>query len=93
MAIIYDPAKDAKNVAERGLPFGRVADLDWENALIVLDTRRDYGELRERVLGLVDGRLHVVVITTRGGDMRVISFRVANRSERRIYERYIQSQA
>lgn len=93
MPIIYDPAKNQRNLAERALSFDRVAELDWENALIVPDTRRDYGEARERVLGLLEGRLHAAVITTRGDDMRVISFRVANRAERRMYERHIQRQA
>ncbi|MGH7029583.1 MAG: BrnT family toxin [Stellaceae bacterium] len=41
MAITFDPAKNAKNIAERGLPFERVADLDWETAMVMEDVRRD----------------------------------------------------
>ena len=44
MAISFDPAKNARNIAERGLSFERVAELDWATAVVVEDTRRDYGE-------------------------------------------------
>jgi hypothetical protein len=81
MAITFDPAKNARNIAERGLSFERVADLDWDTAVITEDTRRDYGEPRLRVMARLDGRLHAVVVTPRGEDLRVISFRRANRRE------------
>ena len=57
MAIRFDPAKNARNIAERGLSFERVAELDWDTALIVEDDRRDYGEVRLRVIGRLGGRL------------------------------------
>jgi uncharacterized DUF497 family protein len=34
MAVTFDPEKNARNIAERGLSFERVADLDWETAVI-----------------------------------------------------------
>jgi uncharacterized DUF497 family protein len=46
MRFTFDPAKNEKNIAERGLSFAVAADLDWEAALIVEDTRHDYGEVR-----------------------------------------------
>ena len=85
MAITFDPAKDARNIAERGLPFARVADLDWETAVVIEDVRRDYGEPRLRVMARLDGRLHAAVVTPRGEDLRVISFRRASRREVRLY--------
>ena len=85
MAITFDPAKSARNIAERGLSFERVADLDWDTAVITEDTRRDYGEPRLRVMARLDGVLHAAVITPRGEDLRVISFRRANRREVRLY--------
>jgi hypothetical protein len=48
MKITFDPAKNARNIAERGLPFEHVADLEWETAISVEDTRKDYGERRLR---------------------------------------------
>ena len=50
MRITFDPAKNARNIEERGLPFELVAQLDWETAVAVEDTRKDYGERRLRVL-------------------------------------------
>ncbi len=85
MAITFDPAKDARNIAERGLSFERVADLDWETAVVIEDVRRDYGEPRLRVMARLDGRLHAAVVTPRGEDLRVISFRRASRREVRLY--------
>ncbi len=85
MAITFDPAKNARNIAERGLSFERVADFDWETAVVIEDTRRDYGEPRLRVMARLDGRLHAAVVTPRGEDLRVISFRRANRREVRRY--------
>ena len=63
----FDPAKNATNIATRGLSFERVAEFDWSEALLVDDNRRDYGERRVRVFALLDGRLHIAVITPRGG--------------------------
>ncbi len=86
MRITYDPAKNDRNIAERGLSFERAADLDWDTAVSMEDTRRDYGERRLRVLARLDGRLHVAVITLRGDATHVISFRKANRKEVKRYE-------
>jgi uncharacterized protein len=46
MNVTFDPAKNARNVAERGLSFERVAELDWETAISEEDSRSDYGERR-----------------------------------------------
>jgi uncharacterized DUF497 family protein len=86
MRLTFDPTKNDKNVAERGLSFQLVADLEWETAIAVEDTRKDYGERRLRVFGLIGARLHVAVITMRGDAMHVISFRKANRKEVKRYE-------
>jgi uncharacterized DUF497 family protein len=86
MRVTFDPAKNAKNIAERGLPFERVAELAWESAVLQEDRRKDYGERRVRVLARLGQRLHVAVITMRGDAMHVISFRKANRKEVEWYE-------
>jgi hypothetical protein len=86
MRITFDPAKNDRNIAERGLSFERVADLEWDAAVAIEDTRRDYGERRLRVLARLDGRLHVAVITMRDDATHVISFRKANEKEVRWYE-------
>ncbi len=50
------------------------------------DTRRDYGEARYRLLGVIDGRAYVVVYTVRGSAVRIISARQANPQEVADYE-------
>jgi hypothetical protein len=78
MRITFDPVKNARNVAERGLPFPLVAELEWETAVIWPDDGRDYGERRMRVLAYLGARLHAAVVTYRGDAVEVISFRKAN---------------
>ncbi len=85
MRITFDPAKNARNIAERGLSFERVAELDWDTAVIAEDTRRDYGETRLLVMARLNGRLHTVVVTPRGDDLHVISFRKASKREVKRY--------
>ena len=85
MRLTFDPVKNARNVAERGLPFERVAEIDWGTVALEDDTRTDYGERRVRVLGMIGQRLHAAVITYRDDAVHVISFRKANRKEVRLY--------
>ena len=86
-----DPAKDDRNIAERGLSLDLAERLDWATALIWEDNRRDYGERRYCVLGFIGDRLHSVVFTPRDGKPRVISLRKANKREVKRYEKTIQS--
>jgi uncharacterized DUF497 family protein len=86
MSICYDAAKNARNLCERGLSFDRAADFDFASAWIVVDARRDYGEIRYRALGLLDGRVHALVFTETVDGIRVISLRRANPREVRRYE-------
>jgi uncharacterized DUF497 family protein len=75
-----------KNGRERGLPFERVADLDWDRAVAFEDGRFDYGETRMIALAPLKGRLHVVCYTQRDDVRWIISFRKANVREVKIYE-------
>jgi uncharacterized DUF497 family protein len=84
-----DPEKERRNIAERGLSLDLVELLDWTTALIWEDRRREYGERRYCVLGLIDDRLHSVVFTPRNGKPRVISLRNANQREVIRYEKAI----
>ena len=84
--ISFDTANSHRNEVERGLPFSLVLDLDWSSALIKEDTRRDYGERRLQVLGLIRGRLHAMVFTPRHDKVHVISLRKANNREVKHHE-------
>lgn len=86
MKIGYDPAKNARNVTERGLSFEDVGLLDWSTAIVREDRRRDYGERRYQALADGgDGKPYVVVFTVREDTIWVISFRRAHETERRHY--------
>ena len=91
MNVEFDPQKSAENVRRRGIGFELFADMDLEHAVSVVDRRRNYGELRLRVLALIRGRLYAAVITPRGENIRVISLRRANRREERVYAKERQS--
>ena len=56
------------------------------NRIIVQDRRRDYGEDRHQVLGMIEGRVYSVVYTMRGTRFRIISVRKANVREVEYYE-------
>ena len=86
MEISFDPAKNARNLAHRGLPFTLVEQLDWSSAIIEEDVRKNYGERRYLALGLIEDRLHAVVFTPRAGKVHVISLRKANQREVKDYE-------
>ncbi len=81
MRIEFDPAKNEKNLRERGLSFERVAEFDFETALFAVDDRRDYGEQRIQARGFLGLRLHVLVFVETADGIRVISFRKANKRE------------
>jgi uncharacterized DUF497 family protein len=93
MKIEFDPAKSEKNARERDLPFTMAEEFDFESALIVADTRRDYGEARYRAIGRMNEAIAVVVFTLRQDAIRVISLRLANRKERLRYEEKSQDRA
>ncbi len=88
MAFTFDPNKSARNTVERGLSFDLVEHLEWHSAMVVEDIRRDYGETRLQVLACLDRVLYAVVVTPRGEDLRVISFRKASKRESERYGRY-----
>jgi uncharacterized DUF497 family protein len=84
--ISYDPKKNARNIAKRGLSFDRARDFDFDGATILEDDRIDYGETRWRGYGLLDGRLHALVFVEIGENaIRVISLRRANKHEVKLY--------
>jgi len=63
-----------------------VRDFDLSSARIDPDLRRDYGEERFKATGMIDGRLFIVIFTSRGERLRLISLRKANEREKRAWE-------
>lgn len=85
MKIEFDEVKSRRNARERGLPFDRAAEFDWETALIVEDTRKQYPERRFETIGYIERRLYVMVFADIVGGVRIISLRKANRREEMRY--------
>jgi hypothetical protein len=85
MQIEFDPAKDAANLAKHGVSLALAERLDWENALIWLDTRQHYSESRQAALSLIGDRVYFVAFVDRGDARRIISLRKANYREAKHY--------
>ena len=86
MKIEFDPAKNERNIRQRGLSFERVAEFDFMGATVKQDLRKAYPEARFVALGRLDGRLHALCFTPVAGGIRVISFRKANSREVKNHE-------
>ncbi|PDQ21944.1 hypothetical protein CN311_06375 [Mesorhizobium sanjuanii] len=81
----FDPAKNARNLADRGIDFSVASQFEFAAALIAVDDRKDYGEVREVAIGFIGQRMHVLVFTIRGDACHVISLRKANSREIKAY--------
>jgi uncharacterized DUF497 family protein len=82
MKITFDPAKRARTLADRSLDFADAVEIFAGKALNIPDERRDYGEPRIITVGLLRGRMVIVVWTPRGNGRHVISMRKANDREK-----------
>jgi uncharacterized protein len=83
----WDETKRQATLLTRGLDFALVEGFDLNTAQIDPDDRRDYGEARLKAIGMIRGRLFVVVFTPRGTGLRLISLRKANEREKREWAR------
>jgi uncharacterized DUF497 family protein len=83
MTIVFDPAKDAANIAKHRISLARA--VNFEMLAVQPDTRFDYGEARFRAWGLIDGEAYCLAFTTRGGKVRAISLRRAHEKEIKRY--------
>lgn len=77
----FDVTKSVANFAKHGVSMRDADDFDWETAEIWLDTRCAYPEPRFVALGLIEGRVHVMVFCYRDEKRRIISLRKANSRE------------
>jgi uncharacterized DUF497 family protein len=82
----WDDAKAAENLARHGVSFAP-AHLAFADVFAVVrqDRRRNYGEDRFILLGMVEEHLLAVAYAIRGERTRIISARLAEPRERRRY--------
>ena len=89
-AFEWDADKDRVNRAKHGMSFEEVLSIFDGPTLTKLDDRRDYGEIRRITTGmLLPDIVLVVAHTDRGGKIRLISARKANRQERQAFYDYL----
>jgi len=81
MKFRFDPIKDAANLAKHGISLSAAANLEWNEALVWMDVRYDYGEPRQSALVPLANRLYFVAFVDKGDESRVISLRKANKRE------------
>ena len=82
----WDPIKELLNIAKHGVSF-TTASAIWDGPTSERpDNRRNYGEPRFVAFGIAEDRVLAVVYTPRGTVCRIISARIADRWERRLYE-------
>ena len=88
MRIEFDPVKDAVNRSKHGVSLELASELDWDAALVWVDDRFDYAELRMVALAPKTRILYYVAFVDRSAVRRIISLRRANRRE---VKHYVQS--
>lgn len=88
----WDERKNEVNIDKHGFDFAdaeRVFDLPM---IVELDERNDYGEARWIGLGMLNGRVVVIVYTEPNeAIIRIVSLRKAISHERRRYEQYLKN--
>jgi uncharacterized DUF497 family protein len=61
----FDPGKDATNLSKHGLSLSAAAELSWDAALVWIDNRADYGEVRMVALAPMGDILFIVAFVDR----------------------------
>jgi uncharacterized protein len=85
MRIEFDPSKDAANQQKHGVSLALAAELDWDAALVSVDARFEYDEIRMIALAPKTRILYYVAFVDHRKMRRIISLRRANRREVKHY--------
>ncbi|MFN9479338.1 MAG: BrnT family toxin [Betaproteobacteria bacterium] len=89
MKVEFDPAKDESNRAKHGVSLAVASELDWEAALVWVDDRFGYEEVRMIALAPKNEVLYYVAFVDRGEARRIVSLRRANRREVKHYVEHV----
>jgi hypothetical protein len=90
LQIEFDPRKDAANIARHGVSLALAGALDWDAALVWVDERFGYDEMRMIALAPESNTLYYTAFVDRtdaqGTEVRrIISLRRATRNEVKHY--------
>jgi uncharacterized DUF497 family protein len=87
--IEFDPKKDLANQEKHGISLAFARELEWDEALVWIDERFEYGEVRMIALAPETATLYYVAFVDRVQGRtevrRIISLRRANRREVKFY--------
>ena len=89
MRFEWDEAKRESNLLKHGIDFIEVEKVFEGETVTIVDARFDYGEERFTTLGLLDGRVVVIVHTETDDLIRLISARKATSNEEISYVKEI----
>ncbi len=93
MKFEWDQQKNQANIANHELDFADAFRIFSLPLRVSLDERQNYGEDRWIGLGMLDGRVIVIVFAEQDElTIRIISLRKALPYERKIYEQYLQDE-
>ena len=83
----WDPDKNQINVAKHGMSFVAAVKVFDDSKRIELDSSNpEYGESRNKAIGIVESKHVTVIYTDRGDVRRIISARRSRADERRQYD-------
>ncbi len=85
MEIEWDKNKAASNLIKHNIDFEDAKNIFLDPNRLEREDKRDYGETRIQVIGMVNLIVLFVVYTKRENRYRIISARRANKNERRQY--------
>ena len=85
MEIEWDNDKAASNFIKHRIDFEDAKNIFLDPNRLEREDKRDYGETRIQLIGMVNQVVLFVVYTKRNGRCRIISARRANQNERRQY--------
>lgn len=83
--LTFDEAKRLRNRTKHGIDLAACGAIFDEPMLTIEDTSAEYGEQRLKSLGLLRGRVVVMVWTDRATGPHIISCRYGDKGETRAY--------
>ena len=81
----WDDSKRQTNIRKHGIDFSDAKKIFDYDTVTIEDNRFNYGEQRFICIGLLNGRVIVVVYTEKENTIRIISARKATKNEQQIY--------
>ncbi len=84
----WDEAKSAATRKDRGFGFEIMEDFLWDYAICV-EIQEDMGESREKWIGPIGEKLYVAIIVPRNEAMRIVSLRIADQTDIRVWRKEI----